>query len=301
MSFRRSLPVMLLTAVCVLSVGAVSAQNVFVSPRNPPPQDNPPSPPPPPAYTPPPATVPTAPRTGGATTAQRPALPPNIAPPAPRTPSTKPPIDLPDYSLRGEEADFAARHLGITDDGGNGMAALQRYSPEEIAAVRASFDNMAKTNPEMAALNPINMIELMARSQRAQDALSDRLNAACNEGRIEVMISQTTFNGKPAAEANLQKNGLTPLGNVLADLCSDPVTRKQVASGIFMLTIVNKPGLPKAELISGSGVLTLTDDFTRTEGLPPPQMKSTIKEALAAAARDNAPAPAGLGRHEHGR
>lgn len=298
MRFCRSLPILLLTAVCVLSVGAVSAQNVFVSPRNPPPQDNPP--PPPPAYTPPPVTVPTAPRTGGATTAQRPALPPNIAPPASRTPSTKPPIDLPDYSLRGDEADFAARHLGITDDGGNGMAALQRYSPQEIAAVRASFDNMAKTNPEMAALNPINMIELMARSQRAQDALSDRLNAACNEGRIEVMISQTTFNGKPAAEANLQKNGLTPLGNVLADLCSDPVTRKQIAGNIFMLTIVNKPGLSKAELIADSGIMTLTDDFTRAEGLPPPQMKSTLRDALAAAERASTPGPAGLGRHERG-
>lgn len=298
MSFRRSLPVMLLTAVCVLSAGAVSAQNVFVSPRNPPTQGNPPSPPPP-TYTPPPATVPTAPRTGGATTSQRPALPPNIAPPAPRTPSTKPPIDLPDYSPRGHEADFAARHLGVTGDGSRGMAALQRYSPEEIAAVRAAFANMAKTNPEMAALNPIDTIELMARSQRAQDALSDRLNAACNEGRVTVMISQTTFRGKPAAEANLQKNGLTPLGNVLADLCSDPLTRKQVAGNVFMLTVVNKPGLPKAELIADSGVVTLTDDFTRAEGLPPPQMKSTLRDALAAMARDDAK-PTGLGRHEGG-
>ena len=295
MSFCRSLPVMLLTALCVLSAGAVSAQNVFVSPSNPPPQNNPP----PRTYTPPPVTVPTAPRTGGATTAQRPALPPTVAPPSSRTSQSKPPIDLPDYSPRGDEADFAARHLGITDDGNHGMAALQRYSPEEIAAVRASFDNMAKTNPEMAALNPINMIELMARSQRAQDALSDRLNAACNEGRIEVMISQTTFRGKPAAEANLQKNGLTPLGNVLADLCSDLVTRKQIADNIFMMTIVNKPGLLKAELIADSGVVTLTDDFTRAEGLPPPQMKSTLREALAVAARSSTSGPAGLGRHDH--
>lgn len=277
MDFRRSLSVVLLTAVCAVAAGTVSAQNVFVSPGNQPA---------PGTTTPATPVVPYVPPSTGGTTqgyvrpttpTTRPSVP--TGSPANVGNQARSPIDLPD-ERPSEDADFASRHLGIEERPSASRRALLSYSPEQIQAARQTFDNMAKTNPEMAANNPISMLELMARSQRRQDALSDKINASCVAGTIKVLISQVTFNGKPEAEANLDKNAMAPLATVFSDLCSDPLMRGLVASHIHMITIVNTANAPKGEILADSGIVTLRDDFTRTEAMPTVQIRSAIKDEL---------------------
>lgn len=279
MDFRRSLSVMLLTAVCALAAGTVGAQNVFVSPNNP--QQ--------PTQTPPPSSsgVPIAPyvappRTGNSQGSVRPTTPTTL-PRAGNSAATgnqaRSPIDLPD-EVPDDNADFAAQHLGIEDKPSASRRALLSYSPEEVQAARDAYENMAKTNPEMAANNPLNLIELMARSQRRENALSDKINASCVSGVIKILISQPTFSGKPEAEANLDKNAMAPLATVFSDLCSDPLMRDMVAKNVHLITIVNTASAPAGEIIASSGVVTLRDDFTRTEAMPASQMRSAIKDAL---------------------
>lgn len=283
MDFRRSLSVVLLTAVCALAAGAVNAQSVFVSPGNQPPRTSTP-------------TAPTAPNTGQSTgqTAGTPSggtqgyvrpTAPTIQPQLPSGSAAtagnqaRSPIDLPD-ERPSEDSDFASRHLGIEDQTSASRRALLSYSPEQIQAARQAFDAMAKNNPAMAANNPINMLELMARSQRRQDALSDKINASCVAGTIKVLISQTTFNGKPAAEANLDKNAMAPLATVFSDLCSDPLMRDLVAKHVHMVTIVNTANAPKGEILADSGIVTLRDDFTRADAMPTATIRSAIKDEL---------------------
>ncbi len=295
MDFRRSLSVVLLTAVCALAAGAVNAQSVFVSPNNQPPRTSTP-------------TAPAVPSTGQSTgqTAGTPSggtqgyvrpTTPTIQPQIPSGAAAatgnqaRSPIDLPD-ERPDEDADFASRHLGIEDQTSASRRALLSYSPEQIQAARQAFDAMAKNNPAMAANNPIGMLELMARSQRRENALSDKINAACVAGTIKIMISQTTFNGKPAAEANLDKNAMAPLAAVFTDLCSDPMMRDLVAKNVHMITIVNTANAPKGEVIADSGVVTLRDDFTRAEGMPTAQIRSAIKDELTKITQLNQRRPA---------
>lgn len=297
MRVRHFMPVLLLTAACALLAGTVNAQNVFVSPggstNNRTPQATTPTPPPV-------AATPTAPRNTTAGTVRQ-TTPTAPGATSPRT-QARTAIDLPPERSQGQSAEIGLRHLGITPRPSAARRMLQSFTPEELERVRQRYENMGKRNPELAGYNPINTLELLERTRGIQYDLADRVNAACTSGSIRVLISQMTFNGKPEAEANLVKNGTAPLGAALADVCSDVTLRRQLSKGVFLITIFNAPGQAKPELFTGDGILTLSDDFSRAEGMPAGQMKTILRTVIAEAARtrsEGGTAPADGPDHAH--